>query len=59
MADLSKEDVKALGRAVGLDIDDPDLDEVTHVFNAMMGALDEADPDGLAQVEPLPLPPPR
>ena len=33
MTDLSKDDVKAMGKAVGLDIQDTDLSEVTEVLN--------------------------
>ncbi len=40
MADLSKEEVKALGHAVGLEIKDPELTEVTYSINALLEALD-------------------
>ena len=60
MADLTKEEVRAMGRAVGLEIQDPDLAEVAHSLNAMLGALDRIDIPGLEKVEPLPIviPPP-
>ena len=60
MADLTKDEVKALGHAVGLEIKDPELTEVTYSLNAILEALDEINPPGLADVEPLPiiLPPP-
>lgn len=57
MADLSKEEVRVLGQAAGLDLDDPDLSEVTHFLNALLDPLDQANPPGLDQVEPLPIPP--
>jgi hypothetical protein len=45
---------------VGLDIQDPELTEVTHSLNALLDDLDKTDPPGLDQVEPLPiLLPPR
>ncbi len=40
MADLTKEEVVALGHAVGLEIQDPELSEVTYSLNALLEALD-------------------
>ncbi len=40
MADLSKDEVKSLGRAVGLDLDEPLLTEVTYNLNALRELLD-------------------
>ena len=59
MADLSKEEVKSLGRAVGLNIDDTLLTEVTYNLNALRELLDSVNPSGLDQVEPLPIVPPH
>ena len=59
MADLSKDEVKSLGRAVGLDIDDPLLTEVTYNLNALRELLDSVNPPGLDQLEPLPIVPPH
>ena len=55
MTDLSKDDVKAMGKAVGLDIKDPDLAEVAEVLNAIIESIDEINPPGLESVEPLPI----
>ena len=55
MTDLSKDDVKAMGKAVGLDIGDQDLAEVTEVLNAVIESIDEINPPGLETVEPLPI----
>ena len=55
MTDLSKEDVKAMGKAVSLDINDPDLSEVAEVLNAIIESVDEMNPPGLETVEPLPV----
>ena len=55
MADLTKDEVKALGHAMGLEIQDPELTEVTYNLNALLEALDEINPPGLAEVEPLPI----
>lgn len=55
MADLTKEEVRALGHAVGLEIQDPELTEVTYSLNAILEALEEINPPGLENVEPLPI----
>ena len=55
MADLTKEEVIALGHAVGLEIQDPDLTEVTYSLNALLQSLDQINPPGLDSVEPLPI----
>jgi hypothetical protein len=59
MADLSKDQVKSLGYAVGLDIDEPLLTEVTYNLNALRELLDSVNPPGLDQLEPLPIIPPH
>ena len=60
MPDLTKDEVKAMGHAVGLEIEDPELPEVTYSLNAMLESLDAINPPGLENVEPLPIiiPPP-
>lgn len=55
MTDLSKDDVKAMGKAVGLDIQETDLSEVAGVLNAIIEAIDDIDVPGLESVEPLPI----
>ncbi len=55
MTDLSKDDVRAMGKAVSLDIGDQDLAEVTEVLNAIIESIDEINPPGLESVEPLPI----
>ena len=54
MTDLSKDDVKAMGKDVGLDIQDTDLSEVTEGLNAIIESIDDIDVPGLESVEPLP-----
>ena len=44
MEDLSKDDIRALGRAVGLEIEEPELTEVMYNYNALREALDEINP---------------
>ena len=55
MADLSKDEVRALGHAVGLEIQDPELTEVTYSLNAILEALDAINPPGLENIVPLPI----
>jgi hypothetical protein len=55
MVDLSKDEVRALGHAVGLEIQDPELTEVTYSLNALLEALDAINPPGLENIEPLPI----
>jgi len=53
--------VKSLGRAVGIELEEPFLTDVTHNLNALKALLEDANPPGLEDVEPLPiiLPPER
>ncbi len=58
MTDLTKEEIRALGHAVGLEIQDPELTEVTYSLNAILEALEGINPPGLENIEPLPIIPP-
>ena len=53
--DLKKDEIRAMGEAVGLDIQDPELTEVMYSLNALLEALDQINPPGLDSVEPLPI----
>ena len=55
MADLSKDDIRSMGKAVGLDINEPELTEVMYSLNALLESLDAITPPGLNDVEPLPI----
>jgi hypothetical protein len=55
MADLTQSEVKSLGRAVGLELEEPLLTEVAYNLNALGELLDDVNPPGLDQVEPLPI----
>ena len=59
MADLSKQEVQALGRAVGLDIQEPELTEVANSLNAILELMAEINLPGVNAVEPLPIILPR
>jgi hypothetical protein len=55
MKELTKDEVRGLGHAVGLDIQDPELTEVTYSPNALLEDLDHINPPGLDKIEPLPI----
>jgi hypothetical protein len=59
MADLSPDDVKSLGLAVGIDMQEPLLTEVTHNINALRELIEDVDVPELVRVEPLPVIPPH
>ena len=59
MADLSNDEVQSLGHAVGLDIAEPLLTEVTYNLNALRELLESVNPPGLERLEPLPIVPPH
>jgi len=55
MADLTTDDVKILGRVVGIELEEPFLTDVTHNLNALKSLLEDANPPGLEDMEPLPI----
>jgi hypothetical protein len=59
MADLSPDEIRSLGRVVGLEIPASLLTEVTHNLNALRELLEAVQPPGLDHVEPLPIIPPH
>ena len=55
MEDLTNPEIQALGRAVGLDIQEPELTEVAYSLNAILEMMGEIEVPGVNAVEPLPL----
>ena len=55
MADLTNEEIHALGRSVGLDIQEPELTQVGYSLNAILDAIAAIDVPGANAIEPLPL----
>ena len=55
MADLTNDEICALGHAVGLDIQEPELTQVGYGLNAILEAMAAIDIPGANLVEPLPL----
>ena len=55
MSDLTKEEIKVLAHAVGVEIEEPLLTEVTYNLNALRELLNNLNPAGLDDIEPLPI----
>ncbi len=55
MPDLSNEEVHALGKSVGLDIQEPELTQVGYSLNAILEAMAGIEVPGANSIEPLPL----
>jgi hypothetical protein len=55
MTDLSKDGIKTLGHAVGLELTEPLLTEVGYNLNALRELIDDINASGLDQIEPLPI----
>jgi Asp-tRNA(Asn)/Glu-tRNA(Gln) amidotransferase C subunit len=55
MPELSQQEVQALGHAVGLNIREPELTEVTYSLNAILESMAEIDLPDMNAVEPLPI----
>ena len=55
MADLTNQEIHALGRSVGLDIQEPELTQVGYSLNAILEAMEGIEVPGVHLVEPLPL----
>ena len=46
MSDLNNEEIQALAKAVGLNLQEPELTQVTHSLNAMLEEMAAIDPPG-------------
>ena len=55
MAPLSKQQVQALGDAVNLRIEEPELTEVSHSINAILDSMDEINLPEANLIEPIPI----
>ncbi len=55
MTDLTNQEIQALGRSVGLDIQEPELSQVAYSLNAILEAMSAIEVPGVNAVEPLPL----
>ena len=55
MSVLSNEDIRVRGRAVGIEIGEPEVSHVAHSLNALIEGINEIDVPGMNDVEPLPI----
>ncbi len=55
MPELTNQEIQALGRAVGLDIQEPELTQVGYSLNAILEGMAAIEVPGVNAVEPLPL----
>ena len=46
MPDLNNDEIQALAKAVGLTLSEPELSQVTHSLNAMLGEMADINPPG-------------
>ena len=57
MTDLSNDDVRALAKASGIKVEEPELTEVAYHLRAIIVAMEAIDEPDIEGVEPLPVPP--
>ena len=55
MTPLSNQDVQSLGNAVKLQIEEPELTEVTHSINAILDSMAEINLPETNSIEPIPI----
>lgn len=55
MLELNDDEIRALAKAVGLEIPDSDIADVNYSLNAILETMDGVNLDGLNAVEPLPI----
>ena len=55
MPELNDDEIRALAKAVGLEIPDSDIADVNYSLNAILETMDGVNLDGLNAVEPLPI----
>lgn len=55
MPELSDHEVRALAKAVNLDIKDSDIQDVRYSLNAMLEGMESINVEGINGIEPLPV----
>ena len=55
MPELNDNDIRILGKAVNLNIEDSDITDVKYSLNAMLEAMESINPEGINGTEPLPV----
>ena len=59
MTGIGKEEIRALGKAAGMEINEPELTAVECNLNAILDAMGDIDTPSLRGQEPLPIVMPR
>jgi hypothetical protein len=55
MTELNHSDIQSLAKAVGLQINSTDLDDVSFSINALLSSMDGIDIKGTNTIHPLPI----
>ena len=53
MSELNEDEIRALAKAVNIEIQDSDVTDISYSLNAMLEAIDNINPEGINAVEPL------
>ena len=55
MSELNEDEIRALAKAVNIEIQDSDVTDISYSLNAMLEAIDGINPEGISAIEPLPI----
>ena len=55
MSELNEDEMRALAKAVNIEIQDSDVTDISYSLNAMLEAIDGINPEGINAIEPLPI----
>ncbi len=55
MSELNEDEIRALAKAVNIEIQDSDVTDISYSLNAMLEAIDGINPEGINAIEPLPI----
>ncbi|HIA75505.1 MAG TPA: hypothetical protein EYN92_03625 [Dehalococcoidia bacterium] len=55
MSELNEDEIRALAKAVNIEVKDSDITDISYSLNAMLQAIDSIDPEGINAIEPLPI----
>ena len=55
MSELNEDEIRALAKAVNIEIQDSDVTDISYSLNAMLEAIDSINPEGINAIEPFPI----
>lgn len=55
MSELNEDEIRALAKAVNIEVKDSDITDISYSLNAMLQTIDSIDPEGINAIEPLPI----